>query len=175
MVCSHQGWPTVVPLARPAMSNFCFHCPLVFSSLGQSAIFLIGGHSRQQRPLPLLLQSGDVVVMAGKSRMAYHAVPHILPCEGEPIPTCLSVRTLKQAIREAAGISSCQCRVCGCVLDKHSDSSDSSVEAKDASEKIRTGNFTCGCLQLEHSWPEFEDYLRCSRININIRQVGDLT
>lgn len=154
------------------MNGFCL---LVFSSLGQSAIFLIGGHSREQRPLPLLLRSGDVVVMAGKSRMAYHAVPHVLSCEGEPIPTCLSELALKQAIHEAVGLSSHQCRVCGCVLNKHSDSLDLSVEAKDASEKICIGSFACGCPELEHSWSEFEEYLTCSRINMNIRQVGDLT
>lgn len=107
--------------------------------------------------------------------MAYHAVPHVLPCEGGPIPTCLSALALKEAVREEVGLNSHKCRVCGHVLDKGSDHFSLSVEAKDAGKKQCTRNLTCGCLQLERSWSEFEDYLTCSRINMNIRQVGDLT
>lgn len=46
--------------------------PLVSISIGLSAIFLIGGRSKDVKPLPLLLRSGDVVIMAGPSRQAYH-------------------------------------------------------------------------------------------------------
>lgn len=146
--------------------------PSLSSSLGQSAIFLIGGQSRQQKPLPLLLRSGDVVVMAGKSRTAYHAVPHVLPCEGESIPRCLSKFSLKQAMSEREP-NWLHCRVCGYDLEECSDRFGLPVARKDMAKC--TASSGCRCLQLEGSWAEFEDYLTCSRININTRQVGNLT
>ncbi|KAH8376312.1 nucleic acid dioxygenase ALKBH1 [Drosophila serrata] len=52
--------------------------PLFSFSFGQSAIFLIGGRSLEETPTALLLQSGDVLIMSGESRLCYHAVPRIL-------------------------------------------------------------------------------------------------
>lgn len=52
--------------------------PLVSISLGESAIFLLGTESRDEIPLPLLLQSGDVVVMSGPSRRVFHGVPRVV-------------------------------------------------------------------------------------------------
>lgn len=53
--------------------------PLLSISLGQSAIFLIGGATVQQMPAALLVRSGDVLVMEEGARLAYHGVPKILP------------------------------------------------------------------------------------------------
>ncbi|KAM9708167.1 nucleic acid dioxygenase ALKBH1 isoform 2-T2 [Menidia menidia] len=53
--------------------------PLLSFSFGQSAIFLLGGRRRQEAPAAMFLHSGDVVVMSGRSRLLYHAVPRILP------------------------------------------------------------------------------------------------
>ncbi|KZT33028.1 hypothetical protein SISSUDRAFT_993502 [Sistotremastrum suecicum HHB10207 ss-3] len=54
--------------------------PLVSISIGNSAIFLIGGQTRDVEPLPILLRSGDVIVMSGPfCRRAYHGIPKILP------------------------------------------------------------------------------------------------
>lgn len=55
--------------------------PLVSISLGLPAIFLIGGPSLDTVPSPLLLRSGDVLVMEREARLCYHAVPRILPRE----------------------------------------------------------------------------------------------
>jgi alkylated DNA repair protein alkB homolog 1 len=52
--------------------------PLLSFSFGQKAIFLIGGHEREEKPVAMFLNSGDVLVMAGKSRLCYHAVPRIM-------------------------------------------------------------------------------------------------
>lgn len=42
-------------------------------SLGNAAVFLIGGSTRDVEPVPILLRSGDVVIMAGPAcRRAYH-------------------------------------------------------------------------------------------------------
>lgn len=48
-------------------------------SLGCGAIFLIGGKSKEEAPDAIYLRSGDVVIMGGASRLAYHGVPRILP------------------------------------------------------------------------------------------------
>ncbi|KAI0261000.1 2OG-Fe(II) oxygenase superfamily-domain-containing protein [Gloeopeniophorella convolvens] len=54
-------------------SELCATAPLVSVSLGNAAVFLIGGLTRDVAPLALLLRSGDVVVMAGPAcRRAYH-------------------------------------------------------------------------------------------------------
>lgn len=48
------------------------------SSFGQSAVFLIGGKTLDEGGLPILVESGDVIVMSGESRLFYHGVPRIL-------------------------------------------------------------------------------------------------
>lgn len=48
-------------------------------SLGNAAIFLVGGLTRDVAPIPILLRSGDIIVMSGPvCRRAYHGVPRIL-------------------------------------------------------------------------------------------------
>lgn len=51
--------------------------PLFSISFGQSAVFLIGGQEKSDPGTPILLRSGDVLVMAKESRLCYHAVPCI--------------------------------------------------------------------------------------------------
>ncbi|KAF8078005.1 hypothetical protein FPV67DRAFT_1615190 [Lyophyllum atratum] len=60
-------------------SEVCATSPLVSISLGNAAVFLIGGLTRDSEPVPILLRSGDVVIMSGpECRRAYHGVPRIL-------------------------------------------------------------------------------------------------
>jgi alkylated DNA repair protein alkB family protein 1 len=51
--------------------------PLISISLGSSAIFLIGDTTKDIKPKAVWLKSGDIVIMSGKSRLSYHAVPKI--------------------------------------------------------------------------------------------------
>ena len=51
--------------------------PIVSVSLGCPCVFLLGGTSRDVAPIPLLMRSGDAVVLAGLSRRCYHGVPRI--------------------------------------------------------------------------------------------------
>ena len=53
--------------------------PVVSISLGDDATFHIGGLQRAGPKRRLLLRSGDVVVLAGAARMAYHGVDRIHP------------------------------------------------------------------------------------------------
>jgi alkylated DNA repair protein alkB family protein 1 len=52
--------------------------PLISISLGQACIYLIGSEDINQSPVPIYLRSGDVIVMTGPSRYAYHGVPLII-------------------------------------------------------------------------------------------------
>ena len=55
-----------------------FRFPVLSVSLGDTARFRIGGLRRSDPSCRLLLSSGDVVVLAGASRLAYHGVDGIL-------------------------------------------------------------------------------------------------
>jgi alkylated DNA repair protein alkB family protein 1 len=41
-------------------------------SLGHAAIFLLGSTTRETAPTPIVLRSGDVLIMSGPGRQAYH-------------------------------------------------------------------------------------------------------
>ncbi|KAM5542586.1 hypothetical protein V8D89_003547 [Ganoderma adspersum] len=108
-------------MAHVDRSEICATSPLVSISLGCAAVFLIGGLTRDDPPTPILLRSGDVVIMSGPAcRRAYHGVPRIL--EG--------------------------------TLPPH-------LEGPDASPSNSN----------EDDWDVYEEYLRGTRINVNVRQV----
>ncbi|CDO74885.1 hypothetical protein BN946_scf185004.g35 [Trametes cinnabarina] len=111
--------PSDTLMAHVDRSELSATSPLVSISLGCAAVFLIGGLTREDPPTPILLRSGDVVIMSGPAcRRAYHSVPRIL--EG--------------------------------ILPPHMEGSDG--EGEDARD-----------------WEVYEEYLRGTRININVRQV----
>jgi alkylated DNA repair protein (DNA oxidative demethylase) len=51
-----------------------FDAPIVSVSLGLQAVFLFGGERRNDRPRPISLTHGDVVVWGGPTRLRYHGV-----------------------------------------------------------------------------------------------------
>lgn len=53
--------------------------PIVSVSLGDRAQFVIGGLLRRDPTFPVMLGSGDVIVMGGASRLRYHGITRILP------------------------------------------------------------------------------------------------
>jgi DNA alkylation damage repair protein AlkB len=53
--------------------------PIVSVSLGDAARFVVGGLSRRDPINPMILRSGDVLVMGGPSRLRYHGVTRIMP------------------------------------------------------------------------------------------------
>lgn len=53
--------------------------PVVSVSLGNTARFLFGGPRRRDPVEALMLESGDVFVFGGASRLRYHGVSRILP------------------------------------------------------------------------------------------------
>lgn len=54
-----------------------FRWPVLSISLGDAALFRMGGPERADPTASILLESGDVVVMAGPARLAYHGVDRI--------------------------------------------------------------------------------------------------
>ena len=65
-------------------SEINIEAPLFSISFGQTAVFLIGGLSRDDPAQALFLRSGDIVVMSKNSRLSYHGIPKILPADIEP-------------------------------------------------------------------------------------------
>lgn len=56
-----------------------FAAPVLSVSLGDTAIFRVGGTTRKGPARKLELISGDVVVLGGADRLAYHGIDRVLP------------------------------------------------------------------------------------------------
>ena len=55
-----------------------FAAPVVSISLGDAAIFRIGGTTRGGKTQSLKLESGDVLVMGGPSRLSFHGIDRVI-------------------------------------------------------------------------------------------------
>jgi DNA oxidative demethylase len=60
--------------------------PVVSISLGDSAVFRVGGTSRRGRTAAMTLASGDVVVMGGPARLCFHGIDRVLPGTSPLVP-----------------------------------------------------------------------------------------
>lgn len=92
----------------------------------------------------MFIRSGDIVVMSGDSRLAYHGVPRILQLPGEDALAALSPGLLKAAASSHGGEQE-TCKLWG--------------------ERGHSAR------QLLAEWPVFYSYMQTSRINVNVRQV----
>ena len=63
-----------------------FDAPVVSISIGDPARFRIGGTERGDPTRSTILESGDVVVMGGAARLAYHGVDRIMFGDGSLLP-----------------------------------------------------------------------------------------
>ena len=110
------------------------------------------------------MKSGDVIVMTGESRLAYHAVPRIVKVgsNDEP-PECLKwdvhangdkMPLLKQSEEKCDKAANESCSVCRKYYTP-------SIIAERLSE------FSASV----EEWETFASYLSTTRININVRQV----
>ena len=55
-----------------------FAAPVVSVSLGDEAVFRIGGLARKDPTRSLRLKSGDVLVFGGPSRLAFHGIDRVI-------------------------------------------------------------------------------------------------
>ena len=60
--------------------------PVLSISLGDTAIFRLGGRRRGDPTRTVRLASGDICLLAGDARRAYHGVDRILPRSSRLIP-----------------------------------------------------------------------------------------
>ena len=60
--------------------------PVLSVSLGDDALFRIGGTERGGRTRSLWLRSGDVLVLEGPSRLAFHGIDRIRPGSSDLVP-----------------------------------------------------------------------------------------
>jgi alkylated DNA repair protein (DNA oxidative demethylase) len=75
-----------------------FGQPIVSLSLGLPAIFLFGGQLRKQRTQRMRLESGDVVVWGGASRLAFHWVAPLADGRHPLTGRCRINLTLRKAL-----------------------------------------------------------------------------
>ncbi len=60
--------------------------PVVSVSLGDDAVFHVGGLKRSDPKTRFTLRSGDVVVLGGQARFAYHGIDKVLPSTSSLVP-----------------------------------------------------------------------------------------
>ncbi len=60
--------------------------PILSISLGADCRFKLGGLKRANISTPMILSSGDVLVLSGASRLRFHGVDRILPTMAAPLP-----------------------------------------------------------------------------------------
>jgi len=63
-----------------------FDAPVLSLSLGDTAVFRIGGTSRGGKTVSLKLASGDALAFGGEARLAYHGVDRILAGSSSLLP-----------------------------------------------------------------------------------------
>jgi alkylated DNA repair protein (DNA oxidative demethylase) len=60
--------------------------PVVSVSLGDDGVFHVGGLKRSEPKLRVVLKSGDVVVLAGRARHAYHGIDRVIAGTSDLLP-----------------------------------------------------------------------------------------
>jgi len=63
-----------------------FDAPVLSISLGDAALFRIGGTTRGGKTISLKLASGDVLIFGGEARLAYHGIDRILSGSSTLLP-----------------------------------------------------------------------------------------
>ena len=62
------------------------NAPVIGVSLGDEAIFRIGGTKRSGATKSIKLASGDVILFGGPARLAYHGIDRIIPGSSRLVP-----------------------------------------------------------------------------------------
>ncbi|MGF1503039.1 MAG: alpha-ketoglutarate-dependent dioxygenase AlkB [Paracoccaceae bacterium] len=78
-----------------------FAAPVVSISLGDPARFRVGGLSRREPTRSTILRSGDVAVMGGAARLAYHGIDRVLFGEGDLFPEGGRINLTLRVVRSA--------------------------------------------------------------------------
>ncbi len=139
-------------------------------------MFLVGGTTKATAPVAMYLCSGDITVMSGPSRLAYHAIPRVLPYDDGELPQCLEADTVKASGEQQ--IKENDCQACSAL----SLESDTSTERQVATDRLACpcGRHSCDACMLNQAiamtvqslnWKQYAEYIQTHRINLNVRQV----
>lgn len=134
--------------------------PVVSISLGCPGIFLMGGDSKEEPPTPILLRTGDVFILSGRSRKSFHGVAKVFEGEGEGL------------------------LFSGRVVAKEEEGEEDGEGERDAGTGS-TGSISPLGLRLKWGWEgedackvgsaeeerAFKAFINTCRLNINVRQV----
>lgn len=63
-----------------------FDAPILSISLGDEAVFRLGGSERGDRTRSFRLRSGDALILGGASRLAFHGIDRVLPGSSTLLP-----------------------------------------------------------------------------------------
>lgn len=81
-----------------------FDAPVLSLSLGDTAVFRIGGTSRGGKTVSLKLASGDALAFGGEARLAYHGVDRILAGSSSLLPQAGRINlTLRRVTKPSGG------------------------------------------------------------------------
>lgn len=133
-------------------SELTYDHPVVSFSMGSTAVFLLGGDTRQEEPVACYLRSGDVSILGGASRLRLHGVARILMGD---TPDYLKLDALGSVMINPNGLS---------LHDAFGDSDVTSEEEK------QTEADTESTISRETEELLLR-YLQGTRVNINVRQV----
>jgi alkylated DNA repair protein (DNA oxidative demethylase) len=85
--------------------EYDFGAPIVSLSLGDSALFRVGGDERRAPTRSFRLQSGDAMILAGPARLAFHGVDRIFPGTSSLLANGGRINlTLRRVTRPEAGL-----------------------------------------------------------------------
>jgi alkylated DNA repair protein (DNA oxidative demethylase) len=86
-----------------------FNAPVISISLGDSCLFRLGGRTRSEPTRSLRLSSGDVLVLGGASRLAFHGVDRIYSGTSGLLPEGGRINlTLRRVTRSARQLGSAE-------------------------------------------------------------------
>lgn len=126
---------------------------------------MIGGPTRDEKPVAIFLKSGDIAVMSKESRLSYHAVPKIMKTD---------VGWLNEPIENT--------ETC-CASDETDNKVDDTDDERVPKRRRLTVSTSDYCdshaediwafIVDQTQWKPYADYISDCRININVRQVLD--
>jgi alkylated DNA repair protein alkB family protein 1 len=135
--------------------------PLISLSLGRPAIFLLGGHCKDDGPvIPIWVRPGDVMILGGNSRVRYHGMARLLP-----LSACARISSSTCTCNE--NDTPYQVTIADVIpLDKMEESKQATTSA------VTVNNISFPSLQDDEDEIAMVDqFLTENRINLSVRQV----
>jgi alkylated DNA repair protein (DNA oxidative demethylase) len=80
-----------------------FDAPVLSLSLGDTALFRIGGTTRGGKTLSLKLASGDALAFGGEARLAYHGIDRILAGSSSLLPQAGRINLTLRRVTKPSG------------------------------------------------------------------------